>query len=479
MLDAASAEALTRRFLLGMGRHAASPQGALGGLLAPDDPKSALKALALLGQRSRFRRPAARGVSTPEERLFADDRTIVPEPARALLLSLLSGKGGAVTDAVPLAIVDALNRRHLRLHPFDLPRLDEFVKVHGEDLGAAAIAWMERHAKAATDDVYSFVDTIDETNWRQARPAQRAKFIRSLRMMDAPHARALVDGAFAHEQAPVRFVLVKALAENLSPADGPFLEGLAQDRAPSVREAAEGLLARLPGSALAAKRLADCLSRIKQTKGGLLRRSVVLQLDYPATVKEPQREGWAIATFGTIGLDDFASGLALSVDELASAAAGDPVLATVLALQAARAMRYDLLARLVRDGAATVWAVMVQSEDLNFSTPESIAAWAAAAVQPDLWSEMPDFAALMRLYAKIHSPLPAETGQRLLACKAWRACLATEEARLPPPTVFATVVALLPSTLRAALRADLAPLPAEFTARALTAMTLLDVLEGA
>src|SRR5262245_1217115 len=479
MLNAASAEALTRRFLLGTGRHAASPQGALGGLLAPDDPKSALKALALLGQRSRFRRPAARGVSKPEERLFADDRAIVPEPARALMLSLLSGKGGAVTDAVPLAIVDVLNARHLRLHPFDLPRLDEFVKVHGEDLGAAAIAWMERHAKAATDDVYSFVDTIDETNWRQARPAQRAKFIRSLRMMDAAHARALVESAFAHEQAPVRLVLVKALAENLSPADGPFLEGLAQDRAPSVREAAEGLLARLPGSALAAKRLADCLGRIKQTKGGLLRRSVVLQLDYPATVKEPQREGWATATFGTIGLDDFASGLALSVDELANAAAGDPVLATVLALQAARAMRYDLLARLVRDGAATAWAVMVQSEELNFSTPESIAAWAAAAIQPDLWSEMPDFAALMRLYAKIHSPLPAETGQRLLACKAWRACLATEEARLPPPTVFATVVALLPSTLRAALRADLAPRPAEFTARALTVMTLLDVLEGA
>ena len=88
MLDAASAEALTRRFLLGTGRHAALPQGALGELLAPDDPKSALKALALLGQRSRFRRPAARGVSTPEERLFADDRAIVPEPASAMVLLL-------------------------------------------------------------------------------------------------------------------------------------------------------------------------------------------------------------------------------------------------------------------------------------------------------------------------------------------------------------------------------------------------------
>src|SRR5262249_37291763 len=127
MLDAVSVEALTRSVMLGTARHAAPVQKAFGGLIEPGDPKAALKALALLGQHNRFRRPA--GASpTSVQPLFPDERAIVPEAARPLLLSLLSGKGGDLTDAIPLAIADAMERRRLRLHPFDLARLEDFVK---------------------------------------------------------------------------------------------------------------------------------------------------------------------------------------------------------------------------------------------------------------------------------------------------------------------------------------------------------------
>jgi len=475
MLDAAAVETLTRSVMLGTARNAAPVQKAFGGLIEPDDPKAALKALALLGQHARFRRPASQPPSSVEP-LFPDERSIVPEAARPLLLSLISAKGDDPIDPIRFALAEAMQRRHLRLHPFDLPRLDDFVKAHAEELGSSAVAWTQRHATTTSPDTYSFVETIDETNWMHGRPAQRAAFIRSLRATDAARARALVEGALVSEQAPVRLVLVKALAENLSPADQPVLEGLANDRAPTVREAAESLLARLPGSQQAAKRLEECLSRIKRAKAGVLRRHTVLQLDYPATVQERQREAWAISTFGTISLDDFAKGLELSVDEIVTAAADDQILSTVLAVQASQTRRYDLLTRLVRERAVNAWVAMMQADDLDIVDP---AAWSAAAIQPDLWAEMPVAVLLMRLRTKLQAPLPTPTAERLLASKAWRDVLGKAEQEMPAPIMASTIAILVPPSLREALRKQLAPLPADFNARALTAMTLLDLIEAA
>lgn len=479
MLDAASVDALARSFMLGADRHVVPVERAFGGLIAPDDPKATLKMLALLGQHNRFRRPARGAARLSAEPLFPDARAIVADEARPLLMSLLSGKGASVTDAVPLAIADAMKRRNLRLHPFDLPRLDDFVQSHGDQLGASAIAWTERRAATTTTNAYSLVETIDETNWSQGRPAQKAAFIRALRATDPAHARALVESALASEQAPVRVALVKALAENLSLTDGPFLEGLAKDRAPSVREAVEALLARLPGSLQAAKRLRDGLSRITKAKGRLPRRRTVLELEYPATVTVGQREGWAIATFGAIPLDDFARGLDLSIDEIASAVADDQILTRVLAMQASRAQRYDLVARLVRESAPSAWIAMVQSNDFEFSKPESAVDWSAAAIQPDLWPEMPGAVELMRLYEKLGVPLPEPTAERLLASKVWRHFLAKSNETVQASMVFSSVAVLVPPSLRPTLRGNLAALPADITARAFGVMTLLDVIETA
>src|SRR5262249_15202563 len=149
----------------------------------PNDPKAALKALALLGQHSRFRRPVCPPPSSVDP-LFSDERAIVPEPARPLLRSLLSGQAGDLTGAVQNDDADAVERRRRRLHPFDLPRLEGFVKAHAGQLGASAVDWKQRHATATTPDSYSCVETIDETNWTRGRPAQRAAFIPGLRATD-------------------------------------------------------------------------------------------------------------------------------------------------------------------------------------------------------------------------------------------------------------------------------------------------------
>jgi hypothetical protein len=484
MLDATSAEVLTRSLMLGTARQAVPVERVFGGAIAPDDPKATLKALALVGQHSRFRRssPIAPVAAEP---LFPDDRRIIAETARPLLISLLSDKrGGAATDIVALAVADAMARKRMKVHPFDLPRLEDFVKAHCEQLGPGACAWVERHASRTSSDPPNYLldETIDETNWMRARPAQKAVFIRGLRATEPVRARELVEGSFPSEQAAVRVVLVNALDVSLSLADRPFLEGLAKDRAPSVREAAEDMLAGLPGTAQAAKRLEECLGRIKVTKGGLLRRRAVIRIEFPATVHEPQRALWAVSTFGAIGPEEFAGALGLSIDEIVAAVAGDPILSRVLAVQATRTRRYDLLARVVRDNPASAWAPMDGSGDPAALDPASVLAWSAAVIQPDVWKDMPNHLALEQVYRKVRSPLAESTARSLLASQAWLSFIdyARQSDAGPLSTaLLAAIVTLIPPSSRAPLRAALASLSPNLTARALAALSLLDHIEAA
>jgi hypothetical protein len=86
---------------------------------------------------------------------------------------------------------------------------------------------------------------------------------------------------------------------------------------------------------------------------------------------------------------------------------------------------------------------------------------------------------LIRLYAKLRTPLPAPTAERLLASNAWRDVLGKAELDMPAPIMFSTIATLVPPSLREALRQQLAARPADFSARALTVMTLLDIIEAA
>src|SRR5262249_30982622 len=150
-----------------------------------------------------------------------------------------------------------------------------------------------------------------------------------------------------------------------------------------------------------------------------------------------------------------AAGLELSIDDLAAAAADDQVLMTVLAVQASQARRFDLLARLVREGAPDAWSVIIEADGFEIP-PESVADWSRAAIQPDLWVELP-ISGLMRLYEKLRHPLPRPVAERLLASKVWRDTLSQATEKLPHLALFSSVAILVPAPVRAALRRDLAP----------------------
>ena len=479
-MDERTEEALIRSVTLGTARQPVALGGVLGGAIKPDDPKALLKAVALLGQRSRFTRPVA---ATPvaEAALFADPRPLVPEPVRPLLLSLLAGKSGQADDALALAIADRLAARGLRLHPFDLPRLDAFVGANGEVLGPAALAWSARRsAEPAASRVSLFAEVVDETNWMLGRTAQRAAFIRGLRRRDPDRARGLVEAAFPSEPAPVRVALLRSLTEGLGAADEPFLQSLAKDRAPTVREAAEALLLRLPGSAGSAKRLAECLSRLKLTRKGFLRRQAAVTLDFPATVNVHQREEWACAAFAGIGLDALAGGLGVALNDLVEAAAGDDVLRIVLAVLAADERRYDLVARLVQSGAASAWVAMVKQDGLSFADAAEATRWCAAALQPAQWADMSDLSSLPRLYQILRGPLPETVFRGIAVCRSWQVLVSVVKDRDALwAGVVAALAALTPAGDRARCRAMLDPLPPALAGRALNGLTLFDRIDAA
>lgn len=483
--DDPALEPLARSFLLGTARNPAPVAAALAGLGVPGGAPSELTALALLGHRMRFRRlgpPPADVTAVAAE----DRRTVVPDAARPLMRRLVGGKDGSASDVAALALADVCHRRRLRPHPFDLPRLAAFVKAHGDLLGPYAAAWAARDDDAETQPRgYFDVDTIDETNWTAARPAARAAFIAALRMRVPERARELVEASFSTEAAPVRARLLGALASGLSAADVPFLDSLAKDRAPSVRDEAQRLLKLVPGTAASNDRLRDLVARSKVSTAGVLRRRKVLTLELPANVRafpqdpvaDPARR-WAAEEYAGIGLDAIAAAFALSPPELVAAAADDAALTALFARQASLERRFDLLASIVREHSADAWIDAIGDDAAAPLRDDALVdQWCAAALAPETWAALPHPAALERLYRFLRRPLPQSTARALLRSRGVASMQGWTVAQGVLGLACLALTALVPSALRSELRALLAPLPPEFGSRALLLLDCLTLVD--
>jgi hypothetical protein len=473
-VDDPALESLARSFLLGTGRNPAPIDAAFKRLAGSADGASELAALALLGQRMRFRKPGP--APAPDEMpAVADPRAIVPDAARALMRRLLGSKDGTDDDIANLAVADACNRRRLRPHPFDLPRLSGFVKRHGELLGATASAWAARGEAEAQPASFFDADAIDETNWTLARPAARTAFIAALRAREPERARALVEASFASDAAPVRARLLGALARGLSAADVPFLESLAKDRAPSVREEAQRLLKFIPGTPASQDRLRDFVARTKAGTAGLLRRRKILTLERPAHLQVAHERLWAASEYVGLPLGTMAAAFALTVPDMIAAASDDVALIALFARQASIERRFDLLATIVRDHAADAWVDALEGAELaDDATADE---WCAAALAPQLWPSLPNVAELVRLYGILRRPLPLAQARELMQSRAFATIHGGEWSSHMRGSSCVVLVALVPAVLRGELRAAFGSLPHEDVARAsllLDCVTLLD-----
>jgi hypothetical protein len=101
-----------------------------------------------------------------------------------------------------------------------------------------------------------------EDAWRLGDAAQRRGYLSALRARDPGAARDLVAAGWDAAGPDERVMFLNTLSDGLSLADESLLEGALDDRHAWVRKAAAGLLAALPGSALArrmAGRARECL----------------------------------------------------------------------------------------------------------------------------------------------------------------------------------------------------------------------------
>lgn len=467
--------------LAGTGRHPLHVTAELDDVIRPGDPKGALHALSLTAQALRFERPLP-PPNFATEATIKDERAIIPEHLRRPLLRVFNGKRSS--DAAALTLAWEFAKLRLRPHPFDLPRLDAFVRAHAEHLGVTAQHWVryqaEQRAGAATQPRgYFDADEINEANWTDAPPAPRARFLQERRGQDAAAARALLESVWAQEDADARFALLAALQCGLSAEDQPFLEGLAKDRAPRVRALSQRLLARLPGQAGENPAMQECLSRIQRTSAGLLKRHALLKLELPATVKDHEAAAWISGAFAEVGFDELARALGLSEEEMIEAAAKDESLLLACALMMTRDRRLDLLEILVSRYLPNAGELMARCglPDIALMQPQERMQWAEILIRPYTHATLPGYLAWSWIHRALEGPMPESMMEQLLRSAGWEELL--QDPKKLIPEWIEIIAGLCPAAQRNHLRCRIAVLDPALTAVTLPLLDILDAMENA
>lgn len=441
--------------------------------LGHDNKHAALNALSLASQALRFTRP-------PVPKEFAveswphDERHIVPGQMRSKILRLLD----RCTDDTARALALALERQKLRPHPFDLPKLDGFVRRYAEQLGPTAQYWAQRDTTAQKSRGYFDADELTVETWIEAPLRKRVKFLKELRRRTPEAGRQLLEKSWTAENPDSRVQLLAALRIELSAEDKPFLESTQKDRAPRVRELARRLLSAVTGAGAENPALAVCMERIKKSKSGVLKKHIALKLELPATVKEHEANHWIREQFAEIALDEFARACECAESDLVDATRKDDNLSFALALMAARDGRFDLLGA-VTDEIPDAWGRMsgLNWEDSLLDDAEQRRTWAEALIKPKKWLPAIPFPAWSWLHQQMEGPLPAPIMSEILSSAVWKDQLG-EEKKGPSLEIIQAICALCPRELRATVRTQLEPLGLERKDKGTMLLDILDELES-
>jgi len=437
------------------------------------NPKAALHALSLTGQALRFERPGVPAQFALEP-VVEDDRSLLSDSLRRPFLRLLAGKN--VTEHPTLAIARVMDELRLRPHPFDLPRIDTFVRRHAEQLGATAQHWARSKDDTAETAGYYDRDLLDETNWTQTTLGRRAGFLEALRRTDANHARTLLEAVWQQDKADARARLLQAMQIGLSSSDQPFLEGLQKDRSPRVRQTAKRLLAKLGVTSTENLAVNAALERITRKETGLLRKRHVLKLELPTTAKEQVAPIWIREAFAEVTLEELTQALSLNEAELVEASAKDTNLLVALALIATVDNRLDLFASII-DHLPNAWELISFSglQDFGAMTRAERLRWAEILIRP-YGRKLPwGYTEWSWLHKMLEGPAP-----ELLIQNALGSDWADHPKGTGAHTQFwmEVVASLCPASQRQALRARLEAFDTVHTSTALPLLHLLDALEN-
>jgi hypothetical protein len=407
-----------------------------------------LSALSLAGQALRFEAPQ----SPPEFDVDTwphDARRILPDDVRPQVLRLLNAN--RCTDESELATALAFARGRLRPHPFDLPRVDGFVRRHNGYLGVVAQYWAQRETKTESRKGYFDADETSAQNWSEAPISARVAYLEHLRKADAAAARAGLEQVWAAEAAEARVRLISAMQTGLTEQDRGFVEMALKDRAPRVRAVAHRLLARLGGNGTSNPALAACLERIQKEKAGILKRRIALKIELPANVKEHTANRWIREQFEDVTLEELAGALEIAIEDLAGAAKDDPNLLFALSLMATMDKRFDVLAAVAK-ALPDAWGRMAESgfDDSVFTDDAERERWLESIVRPRDWMPDPPLPAWAWLLRRIESPLTENVMRDVLKSKWWSDQLGGE--KKPATEVIQVFCAVCPAGLREKLR---------------------------
>ena len=449
----------------------------LDGAISPDDPKASLKALALVGQALRFERPAAPShYAAIQARVRS--RANPPEALRPQLVRLFGDGKSAVRpqDDLALAIALALERQRLQIHPFDFSRMDGFLRAHAERLGPEVRAWLHRDQLSMDGGGYLDIEAVDENNWREATPACRQLFIEQRRRQDAAAARALVEAAWSVDDGDTRFGFLQALRHGLSPADIPFLRGLAKDRAPRVRQLAEQYLSRLPDAAEQSAALTLILDRIVRGSVGILRKRPTLKLELSAAEVGQDWRSWASQAARDVELDELAHALGMQPAEMIAAAAEDPCLSAAITIMAFRQDRTDLAYQAYETTPENSrwldWQLLQAIDPVVLDARRDLAEYL---IRETLGAGFLTDRDLTRAHQSLQGPLSEALIEEIIEAPIWAQWAAAPERRYL--SSLATVAALCPQAKRLRLRAALAQIDSASLATIRQFLDILDTIE--
>jgi hypothetical protein len=239
--------------------------GAPPGPGAPDDPAALLldRAALLTAARRGGRQP---GRVEPAAAAEPETAPAVSQAAGRRLARMLGGEHADLLTEWLAAVADRGRRVPARLLPALLHHArrglpaDSGLRRLVAAAGGSRARWL-----AGLNPEWKFVLAYAPAGpdaWRLGDAAQRRGYLSVLRARDPGAARDLVAASWDAAGPDERVMFLNAIADGLSLADEPLLEGALDDRHARVREEAAGLLAGLTGSALAgrmADRAGECL----------------------------------------------------------------------------------------------------------------------------------------------------------------------------------------------------------------------------
>ncbi len=447
--------------------------------------ESALATLALLAQRKRHRRAKAMpSTASAAERLHNDPRSILPEAARRPLLRLGTSLPKDGWSFVGPAVFDRLDARGLRLHPFDLPRLEPLLTVCRDRLGPAENAWLALR-RTAQEVQPADAPADSESEWALLPKAQKAAAVRQLRRTDAGAARERVERHLSAAPADVRAALVEALETGLGAADTPLLERLAKDdRATSVRDAANALLSATRGSAAYDAKLAAAVGLMETGRTLLGRRTLKLSaselpklVDVPANASTGARNLAAAEAlqraFQHLAFSDLARALSMTPEDLAGAI-GDEALATPLAIAALAEGGEKVAAKLLPFLTKLPLAELIArfgQQLLRLDAPTRATVLEALTPNVQQWRWANELQWLGRM---AHGQVSDALARRLLAGGVWQASAAPSL----DATTFAVFASILPSGRQSDFVTAITDLPRKETAAAHEFIAFTNALEG-